>query len=131
MEIMIIIFDYLLYFIYSTYKRFGENDIPLLYSIAIISIFQGFNIIVILDLVNLFVYDLSNFLINKWYLIVGVSMFIINAFIYLHKKRSQLVLEKYSNQSNNKLKYLIIVYAILSIISIIIVANLKRAMVFN
>jgi accessory gene regulator protein AgrB len=124
---MIWLFDYLLYFIYTTYKRFGEKDIPLFYSITILSLFQGFNIISIIELIDLYVYDLSFLLINKWYLIVAVVISIINAFIYSYKNRSKLVLEKYKNPKYNSHKYLIVTYVILSIITIIIVANLKRA----
>lgn len=123
---MIWLFDYLFHFIYNTYKRFGENDIPLLYSISILSLFQGFNIISIIELINLYVYDLSFLLINKWYFIVAVLTFIINTFIYWYKNRSKLVLEKTKNPKYNSHKYLIATYIILSIITIIMVAKLKR-----
>lgn len=128
---MVALFDYFLYFIYTIYKRFGEKDIPLLYSITIISVFQGLNTISLIELLNLYVYDLSILLIKKWYFIVGAVMFIINAFIYWYKNRSQLVLEKYNNTKDKKLKYLIITYIILSIILTITVANLKRGMILD
>lgn len=123
---MIWIFDYLLYFIYTIYTRFGEKDIPLLYSITILSLFQGFNIISITELINLYSYDLNFLLINKWYFIVGLLTFTVNAFIYWYKGRKKLVLEKYKKPKYKNYKYFVFTYVVLSVITIVIVANLKR-----
>lgn len=128
---MRIIFDYLIFYIYSTYHKFGERDIPLLYSITILSVLQGFNVIVFIEVINLYIYDIDFLLIKKWVFIVFGVVMVMNAYFYWYKKRAILVLKKFNNVKYKKVKYLLFTYIAITIFSIIFIANLKRASVIG
>jgi len=98
------------------YSYFGEKDLPHFFSMAFLSLLVYFNITAILGLIEIRLYP--DFQVRNSIPIL-VSVYGLNYFIFLYKKRYVSIIEKATSSNSILRKYsstfFVLIYVILSI----------------
>lgn len=121
-------FDYLFYKMEWWNSKIVFDLSPFFSSILIISVFQGFNILFLLNFCEYFFWkELS--IIDNYVLIIPASLFILNYFKY-NKNKRRIIIQKrvnsFTNRKKNIYNFLTITYFVFSLGILILIAYLIR-----
>lgn len=127
-DLMMIFFDYLFYKMEWWNSKVVFDLSPFFSSILIISVFQGFNILFLLNFCEYFFWkELS--IIDNYVLIIPASLFILNYFKY-NKNKRRIIIQKrvngFTNRKKNIYNFLTITYFVFSLGILIWIAYLIR-----
>lgn len=127
-DLMMNFFDYLFYKMEWWNSKIVFDLSPFFSSILIISVFQGFNILFLLNFCEYFFWkELS--IIDNYVLIIPASLFILNYFKY-NKNKRRIIIQKrvnsFTNRKKNIYNFLTITYFVFSLGILILIAYLIR-----
>lgn len=109
-----ILFDYIYYRTYILYKESWNEDDPKLYSAAVVSLIQEFNVgVMILLLIYYFEIHVERF----YFIIFYIFLFALNMFKYRKKRTFKKLYSKWRFETRNKKIYrgiLIVAYILVS-----------------
>lgn len=97
-------FDHLFFYLQTKYKRSGENDIPQVYALGIISVLHFFNVLTILILC-LFLKLLDSSILSDRLAVLGSLLILLLNYLYFFKIRGVTkIAEQFSSKNANQLK---------------------------
>ncbi len=118
--------------LYRFYMLFGEKDLPHFFSTSLMSLLLYFNVAAFINVFEVRFYP--NFQ-DRISIPIGIAMYVMNYFIFLHKKRYVRILEEYKPSRYLFVKIisviLILTYLIFSIYFWVYTGSQVRALNMN
>jgi hypothetical protein len=113
------LYKLLFVYLYTLYVKFGENDVPHIYSMLLMSLITSLYLIALSNFIEM---SLFKHYINNSSIFIGLSIATFNYFVFIYKKKYILILDSYKKPINKKSLILFglffILFFILSVISL-------------
>jgi hypothetical protein len=115
-------FDFIYYSIYKAYANAGEEDIPSLYAIGILTIFQFFALFSMTTIIHEVIYK-DYLRIEKWWIIAFGSVILITNLLRLYFIGKSTIIEYWNGSSHLEIRKMkritLLAYAITIILTVV------------
>lgn len=132
MKIVITLYYHIFVKIYKFFSFIGEKNSPEIYSFSILSLILFFNLSTVFTYIAYKLHPNFSYRLNVPIIIFSYA---VNYFIFLHKSKHVRIVEKFQNMGNKFIRYLasflIILYAIFSLVILIYISSLVRELNLN